>query len=134
MISLRLAFAIVFIATFLVWCWAVIRLLASRRGGAASSGEARMAVSSIALGVILAAFAVFGVQRERHRVAAAPVTTCGRIDERTAADAVTNRLGKPSRVVSEEGSRGPGAEAWAYDDRRCVVHLLDQHVESVEYE
>jgi hypothetical protein len=134
MIALRVAFASVFIAVFLVWCWALIRLLASRRGGAPSSGEPWMAGSSIALGVILAAFGVFGVQRTRNHVDAAPVTTCGRIDERTAADAVTERIGRPSRVVSEAESRGPGAEAWLYDDRRCVVHLLDHRVESVEYE
>ena len=80
MISLRLGFAVVFFAVFLVWCWAVIRLLTSRRGGAASSGESWMAGSSIALGVILAAFAYFGVQRGRRHMEAGPVVTCGRIE------------------------------------------------------
>src|SRR5436305_8043577 len=134
MMTLRLAFAVVFIAVFMVWCWTFIRLLASRRGGAKPSGESWMSASSIALAVTLAAFGIFGAQRARHHVQAAPVTTCGTIDEGSAADALVQRIGKPSRVVSEDGSRGPGAEAWVYDDRRCVVHLLDQRVESVEYE
>jgi hypothetical protein len=126
----RIEFAAIFVAALLVWCWALVRFLMGRE----ASRESWLAGSTIALSLILGGFAIAGSRHAIGRGDSAPVITCGRIDERTAADAITQRLGKPSKVVSEEESRGPGAEAWVYEERRCVVHLLDQRVESVDYE
>jgi hypothetical protein len=129
-ITLPVGFAVVFSVALLFWLGTLIRHMISKT----SARESWLAGSTLALSVVLAAFGVLGRERANgpHRTAA--VMSCGRIDERTAADAITQRLGKPSRVVTEADSRGPGAEAWVYEDRRCVVHLLDKQVDSVEYE
>ena len=44
------------------------------------------------------------------------------------------KLGAPTRIVSEEDTRGPEATAWVFEQKRCVVHLLADRVESFEYD
>lgn len=130
MITLPVGFAAAFSIALLFWLVTLIRYLISK----SSSRESWLAGSTLALSVILTAFGVLGRARANGPRATYTVMSCGRIDERTAADVVTQHIGKPSRVVTEADSRGPGAEAWVYEERRCVVHLLDQHVDFVEYE
>jgi len=129
-ITLPIGFAAAFSVALLFWLGTLIGYMISKT----STRESWLAGSTLALSVILAAFGVLGRERVNGPRRTSAVMSCGRIDERTPADAITQRLGKPSRVVTEADSRGPGAEAWVYEERRCVVHLLDQRVDSVEYE
>jgi hypothetical protein len=62
-----------------------------------------------------------------------PVKACTNASENTPVSEVRAALGSPTRVVSEDDTRGFGAEAWVYEQSRCVVHVLDDRVESVEY-
>lgn len=130
MITLPVGFAVAFSVALLFWLVTLIGYMISKT----SARESWLAGSTLTLSVILVAFGVLGRARANGPRSTSVIMSCGRIDERTPADAITQRLGKPSRVVTEEDSRGPGAEAWVYEERRCVVHLLDQHVDSVEYE
>lgn len=45
---------------------------------------------------------------------------------------VREKAGTPDRVLSEEETRGPGAEVWVYDKSRCAVHVLLDTVEYIE--
>lgn len=59
---------------------------------------------------------------------------CAVLHEGMSEAQVTKAMGAPVRKVSEADTRGPNAEAWVYDDARCVAHLLDRRVRSVDYE
>jgi len=52
--------------------------------------------------------------------------------EGTKASSVRSDMGEPTRVVKEDDTRGPGAEAWVYEQSRCVVHTLNDQVDSVD--
>jgi hypothetical protein len=41
-------------------------------------------------------------------------------------------MGPPSRTVSEADARGPGAEAWVYDNAGCVAHVLNESVRAID--
>jgi hypothetical protein len=64
--------------------------------------------------------------------AAAGSGSCVSVAEGMSAAKVKSLAGEPARVMSEEHLRGPGAEAWVYTSARCVVHLLDGVVASVD--
>jgi hypothetical protein len=59
-------------------------------------------------------------------------SNCFRIRESMRADEVAGLMKSVPRIVSEEDTRGPKASAWVYDDQRCIVHLLDARVVSIE--
>jgi hypothetical protein len=41
-------------------------------------------------------------------------------------------MGSPARTVSESDERGPGAEAWVYDNAGCVAHVLNEQVRAID--
>ena len=41
-------------------------------------------------------------------------------------------MGPPTRTVSEADARGPGAEAWVYDNAGCVAHVLNESVRAID--
>ena len=59
---------------------------------------------------------------------------CAVIHEGMPESEVSKAMGAPARRVSEADTRGPNAEAWVYEDARCVAHLLDRRVRSVDYD
>lgn len=61
-----------------------------------------------------------------------PRISCASIAAGMTASEVEAKIGKPDRKVSEEETRGPGAQAYVYENSRCAIHLLDEKVESVE--
>lgn len=62
----------------------------------------------------------------------APRISCASIAAGMTSAEVESKIGKPDRKVSEEETRGPGAQVFVYENSRCAVHLLDERVESVE--
>lgn len=58
--------------------------------------------------------------------------SCASIDSGMTAADVRTRLGEPDQTVPDEETRGPGAKMLVYKEARCVVHLFDDKVESIE--
>ncbi len=57
---------------------------------------------------------------------------CSAIRDGMRASEVAKTMGAPSKKLSESDMRGPGAEAWVYENAGCVAHVLNNRVRSVD--
>ncbi len=97
-----------------------------------SKGEVGFLMATVLLALVWTGIAT--ARSEKHEVSIATARGCAVLREGMTKAEMTLKMGDPSRKVTEADTRGPGAEAWVYDDARCVAHVLEERVRSVEYE
>jgi hypothetical protein len=135
-----LPFVLAVSACFLVWAALCIRVLL--RGDSGGSGLSSAEKAFLGVNCLVALLLALFIHPTAAPVVAAaaagpaPASTdsCMAAESSTWGKEVKARLGEPTRVVSEEDTRGPGAAAWVFEQKRCVVHLLADRIESFEYD
>lgn len=126
-------FTVVLLVLALVQWLGFWQRMAFRRGDGRDS-ETSFLASTLVLAVVwVYADPTWRVKRARIEPVAAS-RNCAVVHEGMPETEVAKAMRGPARRVSEAGTRGPNAEAWVHDDARCVVHLLDRRVRSVEHE
>jgi hypothetical protein len=126
------------VACFMAWATLGIRVaMRSDSGGSRLSPAEKLFLgANCAVALLLASFIHPSAAADAKVVAGpAPVASgCMSAEASTWGREVRAKLGAPTRIVSEEDTRGPEATAWVFEQKRCVVHLLADRVESFEYD
>jgi hypothetical protein len=135
MIAIAPWVAVLIAIATIAWLVLFVRALVLRRPATAAltRDERALLVMTLVLAVLWTAVAPpwsVGVSL-RSRDLGSP-HGCGAVRENLSATNVRELLGVPSRKVSEDDVRGPGAAAWVYDEQRCIVHLMGERVVAVE--
>jgi hypothetical protein len=114
--------------------WLLFWARMMRRPGRSSS-ETAFLLSTLAVAIV---WVCAGPQWNRGGIATAGTSAitrgCAAARQGMPSAELQKAMGDPARRVTEVDTRGPGAEAWVYDDARCIAHVLNEHVRSVDYE
>lgn len=62
------------------------------------------------------------------------LASCSGLRPGMSAEDARAAMGKPTRIEAQGEVRGAGAEAWIYEDGRCIAHLFGGRIEHLEYE
>ncbi len=127
------------VACFTAWLTLCVRVAMRTDSGGARLSPAEKAFlgGNCAVALLLASFIHPSAAADAKVVAASPAPVasgCMSAESSTWGREVRAKLGAPTRIVSEEDTRGPEATAWVFEQKRCVVHLLADRVESFEYD
>jgi hypothetical protein len=130
MIDFTLVLLVLALAQWLAFWWRM-----SFRRGDGRDAETSFLVSTLVLALVWV-YADPSWRVRRSNVADLPERKrgCALLREGMAEPAILAAMGTPARRVSEAETRGPNAEAWVYDDARCVAHLLDHRIRAVDHE
>lgn len=137
MIAMERWMAALIAITTVAWVVLFVRalILRDRQSSALSFNEIGLLAMTALLAMLWTAAAPpwsFGISRSTPEVELAQ--GCRGIRETLPGAKVRALLGEPQRKVLEDDIRGPGAMAWIYDDRRCIVHLMNDRVVAFDEE
>lgn len=124
---------IVAVAALLQWLFFWSRMVFRRDNRPA---EIPFLVSTVAMAIVWAALAAPVSVAQHQQTAALTLRKggCAQLTTGLPSATVRAKMGAPTRTVSEGDSRGPGAEAWVYEEARCVAHVVNDRVRAVDYE
>jgi hypothetical protein len=120
---------IIFTAAAVQWLLVLLTAIFRRRSEIAVAASTIIFVSAW-YGVLLRRPSAISVQQAS--TVARPNRSCEGIKPGTPEAEIKQKLGNPDHIRGEEETRGPAAEAWIYEDIRCVVHLYGDRVDSIE--
>lgn len=97
--------------------------------------ETPLLISTMFAAIVWSGFVAMMPRRGQIRAYDSVQTSaCASVHTGMTVPALRRLMGEPSRVVSESDARGPGAEAWAYDDARCIAHILENRVRGIDFD
>ncbi len=121
--------AVIIVAALLQWLFFGARVLFR----ANTASETSFKLSTMAMAVVwMCIAAAWSVSRPAGGGGTVQRAGCAAIREGVSVSEVEKAVGSASRKVPEGDTRGPGAEAWVYEDAGCIAHVLDNRVRSVE--